>query len=465
MFIDGATEIGKAIITPLGLAAVAKASEVPRENPSYGPEAIFGERIWNDPKDTFTPLVGDGLWEAWRSLFGPLIVGGSAISAAELPEGQALLGFNSELLGRLAPLHGSGIWWRYYNGELDPTTLTPEGYLGLLILRGLRGSNLDVQGRDARNDFDDTLKKAIAIARFGFTYPFDGPPRGVSYFNYNGRLPVIHFEQQGDTVSGGINFIVFPYAESPDDPWSRVTNLRKRQTQPMVRDRNGHITLQPAVDQNKGIAMLDGPWTPGSWNHHTARAIRSGVILGMPEAFDAQTFAKRKPKDNKISFEDAVGTAVNLTVAAGHDPYTTHRLVEATGLSANLPYLQNSKCDDVAAMIAKGHDELFGPTPIQAHEWGPKDQLVHLGKVGKLVAPWMPIPASPVLSLVPDPQHRETVRWFPAGQTPMSQDLSIAGDFVKTAKALTQEQMEAGNSEAAEILIKAADAVEKQFIR
>lgn len=461
MSLDTATEIVSSI--PLNLTDVAHASEVPRENPYYGPQAIFGERIRNDQKDTFTPLVGDGLWEAWKSLFGDLSVGGSAISAAEQPRGNALLGYHSEFLQRLTPLNRSGIWWRYYTGELDPKTLTSEAYTGLLIARGLRGSNLDVHGRDARNTLDDTLNKAVAVARFGYTYPTDGRRRGISSFVYGGRLPVIHFEEMDDGTSGGINLIVFPHAENPDDPWSRATSLRQWQTRTMVRDGDGHITLQPKEGTGGGnISLVIDDLSLGSWAHQTARSIRSAVIFGIPpENVYGNSFALHKPKHSSpISYEDAIGTAVNLAVATQHDPVKTQQLIDATGIRPLLPEKPDEK---IAPMLGGGHDELFGTQPLLPHEWGPERQLTHMEQIGQLIAPWMILPASTLISRTPKPNTRETVQWFPAGESGMRQDPTLVSDFVRTLDDLAGEQTNKGESRAAETLTNAAEAVRNQY--
>lgn len=445
----------------LDLAEVARASEVPRENPPYGPEAIFGERMRNDPKDTFTPLVGDGLWEAWRALFGSLSVGGSAISAAELPIEGTQLGFRSKLLEQLAPIHTSGIWWRYYSGDLDPRTLTPQAYTGLLITRSLRGSNLDIQGRDARNNLPDTLKKAIAVARFGYTYPTDGRRRGISSFVYGGRLPVIHFEEMDDATSGGINLIVFPHSQNPDDPWSRVTNLRQWQTRTMVRHKNGHITLQPKEGIAGNIRLVVDDLPRGSWAHQTARSIRSAVIFGIPtENVDTDSFVQKMLKDEQpIPYEDAIGASVNLAVAAAHNLTKTQQLIDATGLRPLLPKRPDT---EIAQMLGQGHDELFGAQQLLPHEWGPPDQITHMSQIGQLVAPWLIVPASTLISSTPEPKKRETVQWYPAGQTGMRQDPSLVGDFVHTLYDLAGEQKK-GENEAVETLTNAAEAVKNQY--
>lgn len=396
----------------------------------HGFQNIFGLC----PSERVSPYRIDyGINIATRLLMRDIRASGSFMST-EIGSSPENMGRNSIFLRQLQPLLRRKVDWRknqniekknvltrvgqtlnvaFNEGALKVNKLSASGYGYLKVFQGLMGSNLDIHGYDNLGDIEESIDILTALLRVGYEYCVSNDkPSILSRTNTFGRLTNLHLTSEGDTYSGGINFMCLP--KDWKERFTRMLNIRVGQTGDLRWPEKGmRANPDRAVIEEK-IAMVGQPETEGEWLMHVARAIRVSVMHGFDsQKIDILTFLQKIPLDKEIAFEAAVGVVDNLVVAHVHNPELTQALIEKFGLGK---YFGKANLNEVKSALVFADKELFGGGRGQVEsndfwffEKREEKEYKKMQDLAELIARYMPVTESEFERLVPAQGRRELV--------------------------------------------------------
>lgn len=378
--------------------------------------------------------VGPGLHEAFTLMMGRLAASGSSLS---VEEGKAVdnMGENSTFLRALQPLLSRVInpdrstvipeklfdhveqtpRMVYYEGGYDLEKMDGLTYFGLHLLLSMSGGNIDIHGYDKMGDIKASNERLFSLIRATDMYMIMGfNTRIWSQLTYYGRFTTHHLENEGNTMSGGVNVMCLP--EKWKDKHTTILSLRKNaQTGELAwLEGKGMVAKLDKEAMKESVSMTGEPENVGEWLNYTVRALRLVAIHG-PEALsiDIKSFLDKMPKDTTISFESAVGIVSNMMVAYWHSPHEVGRLMRDLKLER---FFNKGEYGAMRQGMEVAEMELFGSLRDREDEvyagWDTREKVkgfVRMSDMTDLIIRFLPVSVEELERLAPSPHDREKI--------------------------------------------------------